>query len=193
MIDTLDSRFNGGICQNPEPAFNAVENERACRQIAAFMNQHRDELSRFIVRKLGSDEMSADILQDAFLRLSSRQNREVITNPRAFVFRIVANLVIDYQRLSANRLAQDIDDETLQAIPENLPGPDLTYQHRQRLETIYNAMEELAEDCRMVFYLNRVEGYSYAEVAERMQMSEGMVSKHLARAMKHCRDRLRHY
>lgn len=161
--------------------------------IAEFIQQHRDELSRYIVRKLGSEDISSDILQDAYLRLSRLQDPEVIDNPRAFVFRVVANLVIDYQRLSVNRLSQDIDEDTLHAIPEDLPGPEKHYQHQQRLDAINLAMEELPESCRLAFYLHRVEGFSHAEVAARLQISESMVGKHLARAMKHCRDRLKHY
>jgi RNA polymerase sigma factor (sigma-70 family) len=162
-------------------------------QMADFIHQYRDELSRFIVRKLGSEQLSSDILQDAYLRLAQHQSLAVIDNPRAFVFRIVANLVIDYQGLSVNWLPHDVDEETVQAIPENQSGPETRYQHQQRLEAINKATEELPKNCRLAFYLNRLEGYSHAEVAERLQLSERRVAKHLARAMKHCRDRLKQY
>ena len=188
MADNIFSRQNGGDLP-PE----SVDPQITQKQIADFIHQHRDELSRFIHRKLGSEEMSSDILQDAYVRLSSRQPVEAIDNPRAFIFRIVANLVIDYQRLSVNRLSQDVDDDTLLAMPENLPGPDKRCEHQQRLDAIEKAMAELPDTCRKVFYLNRVEGYSYSEVASRLNISESMVAKHLIRAMQHCRDRLRHY
>jgi RNA polymerase sigma factor (sigma-70 family) len=161
--------------------------------IADFINQHRSELSRFIIRKLGSEDHASDILQDAYLRITSRQTEESIENTRAFVFRIVANLIIDFQRRSFNRLPHEADEQTWLNIPENLPGPDIHYQQLQRLEAIHQALEELPEACRLAFYLNRVEGHSHIEVARRLQISESMVAKHLTRAMKHCRDRIRHY
>jgi len=193
MADNLFSRFDDRFYADHEFSLDVDENELISQHVADFIHQHRDELSRFIARKLGSEDVSADILQDAFLRLSSRQSPESIANPRAFVFRIVANLVIDYQRLSVNRLSQDVDDEFLHAIPEDLPCPEKIYQYQQRLGAIHDAIEDLPETCRRVFYMNRVEGYSYSEVAERLNISESMISKHLAQAIKHCRDRLRHY
>ena len=51
-------------------------------------------------------------------------------------------------------------------------------------------MDELPEKCRQSFYLNRVEGLTHAEVGRRLNISESMVAKYLARAMRHCRERL---
>ncbi len=169
------------------------QTELTAEHVAAFIDKHRDELSRFIVRKLGSEDMSSDILQDAYLRLSRQQTQEIIDNPRAFLFRIVGNLVIDYQRLGSNRLKQDTDDETFNAIPEPSPGPEKQYQHNQRLQAIHHALAELSEDCRLAFYWNRVEGLSHVQIAARLRISESMVAKHLARAMRHCRDKLKQH
>jgi RNA polymerase sigma-70 factor (ECF subfamily) len=193
MVDQPFSPLENLIDTEDEYLLNSGGPELTPRHIADFIQQHRDELSRFIVRKLGSEDMSSDILQDAYLRLSNRQPAETIDNPRAFVFRTVSNLVIDYQRLSVNRLSQDVDDEILQNIPDKLPGPENHYLHQQRLEAIDKAMHELPEVCRQVFYLNRVEGYSYSQVAASLKISESAVGKHLAQAIKHCRDRLRQH
>lgn len=162
-------------------------------QIADFIQRHRGELSRFIIRKLGSDEHAADILQDAYLRLARRQTPDIVDNPRAFVFRIVANLIIDFQRLSHNRLPHEDDEEIWHSLPENRPGPENRYQQQQRLDVIGQALAELPETCRQAFYLNRVEGYSHGDIAKRLNISESMVAKHLARAMQHCRDRLKNH
>lgn len=176
-----------------KPSNSGEQTELTAEHIAAFIEKHRDELSRFIVRKLGSEDLSSDILQDAYLRLSRQQTQETIGNPRAFLFRIVGNLVIDYQRLSANRLKQDADDDTFNAIAEPSPGPEQRYQHNQRLQAIHHALAELPEDCRLVFYWNRVEGLSHIQIAARLRISESMVAKHLARAMRHCRDKLKQH
>lgn len=154
-----------------KPSDSGEQAELSAEQIAAFIDKHRDELSRFIVRKLGSEDLSADILQDAYLRLSRQQTQETIENPRAFVFRVVGNLVIDYQRLSVNRLKQDVDDDTYNAVLEQSPGPEQRYQQNQRLQAIHQALAELPEDCRLAFYWIRVEGLSHTEVAARDRKS----------------------
>lgn len=158
---------------------------------ARLITQHRAELSRFIVRKLGTDIATEDILQDAYVRLTHYQAIDNIDNPRAFVFRIVANLVIDYQRLSANRMPHDNDETALQAIPDRYAEPEQQYIAQQRLNMLKVALDELPLTCRQAFYLNRIEGYTQADIAVRLQISESMVAKHLLRAMIHCRDRLK--
>ncbi|MEQ1635519.1 MAG: sigma-70 family RNA polymerase sigma factor [Methylococcales bacterium] len=158
---------------------------------ARLLTLHRAELTRFITRKLGTEEAAEDILQDAYMRLSHYQTLDNIDNPRAFVFRVVANLVIDHQRLSANRIPHDSNEEMLHAIPDQQAEPDTVYQTQQRLAIIKQALDELPLSCRQAFYLNRIEGYSHANCAVKLQISESMVAKHLLHAMVHCRDRLK--
>ncbi|EIC29422.1 MULTISPECIES: sigma-70 family RNA polymerase sigma factor [Methylomicrobium] len=163
------------------------------QHIADFIQQHRGELSRFIIRKAGTEDHALDILHDAFLRMNGHPRPETVENLRAFVFRIVANLVIDCQRRCHNRLPHEVDEETWQNIPERLPGPESRYQQQQRLDAVNRALAELPEACRLAFYLNRVDGCSHVEIAARLGISESMVAKHLASAMKHCRGRLKNY
>jgi RNA polymerase sigma factor (sigma-70 family) len=185
------STLHRSSCQDDDAAGDTAKEPRlSICHVADFIQAHRDELSRFIVRKLGTETEASDMLQDAFLRLSERQTEEVIDNPRAFVFRIIANLIVDFQRRSANRLPHETDETLYHALPENRPSPEARYQQQQRLEAINQALMELPEACRLAFYLNRVEGHSHADIAARLHISESMVAKHLARAMKHCRDRL---
>lgn len=158
--------------------------------IAALLSSHQQALNRFATRKLGSPDAAADILQDAYLRLSGCQASEKINNPRAFVFRIVTNLIIDYQRKSVNRIPHEADEQVLHAIPDQ-QNLDTRIDGQQRLAAIDDAMGQLPEKSRQAFYLNRVEGYTHKEVAKKLQLSESMVAKHLARAMRHCREHLK--
>jgi RNA polymerase sigma-70 factor (ECF subfamily) len=158
---------------------------------AHLINQHRSELNHFIARKLGTAEISDDILQDAYLRLQHYPTLANIDNPRAFVFRIVTNLVIDYQRCCSNRMPHNSDEEVLHAIAANESEPDKHCLALQRLAIINAALEELPVKCRRAFYLNRVEGYTHAEIAEQLQISKSMVAKHVFRAVIHCREYLK--
>ena len=158
--------------------------------IANLLTTHRQELNRFAIHKLGSPEVASDILQDAYLRLANYKTTEEISNPRAFVFRIVSNLIIDHQRKSVNRIPHDADEEVLHAIPDQ-QVLEKNIADQQRLDAIAVAMAELPEKCQNAFYLNRVEGYTHKEVAEKLQLSESMVAKHLVRAMRHCREHLK--
>ncbi|OQK16427.1 RNA polymerase subunit sigma-70 [Methyloprofundus sedimenti] len=158
--------------------------------IAELLTEHHHALNRFATHKLGSPDAASDVLQDAYLRLANSQQTEKINNPRAFVFRIVSNLIIDYQRKSVNRILHETDDQILHSIPDP-QALEISIEGQQRLALINEALAQLPEKCRQAFYLNRVEGYTHKEVAEKLQLSESMIAKHLVRAMRHCREHLK--
>lgn len=126
--------------------------EATLQRIADFIQEHRSELSRFIVRKAGTEDLAPDILHDAFLRINGHQSAETVENLRAYVFRTVANLVIDFQRRCRHRLPHEVDEEAWRNIPDDLPGPESRYQQRQRLEAVNRALAELPDACRLAFY-----------------------------------------
>ena len=61
---------------------------------------------------------------------------------------------------------------------------------RQRLRLLETALDELPTKPRLALLLNRVEGRTFAEIASRLGVSESMVAKYIAQALRHCRDRL---
>ena len=137
--------------------------------------------------------MAEDILQDAYLRLQHYPTLTEIENPRAFIFRIVANLVIDYQRKCSQRMVHENDEEVLHSLVDNNAEPDEQCLTLQRLDIINLALAQLPDKCREAFYLHRIEGYSHTEIAQQLQISPSMVAKHLFKAMTHCRDRLKNH
>lgn len=61
---------------------------------------------------------------------------------------------------------------------------------RQRLSVLQTALDELSTDCRTAFLLNTIDGLSYSETAERMEISKSKVGRLLAQAIAYCEQRL---
>jgi RNA polymerase sigma-70 factor (ECF subfamily) len=55
------------------------------------------------------------------------------------------------------------------------------------------AMEELPEQCRMVFKLSRFEELKYAEIADQLNISIKTVENHMGKALKIMREQLKDY
>jgi len=53
-------------------------------------------------------------------------------------------------------------------------------------------LQDLPEDQRIVFILNKFEGFKYAEIAETLQISIKTVESRMSKALKHLREKLRH-
>lgn len=159
--------------------------------LADLMRQHWQELGRFLARRGTPKEDAEEILQETFIRYAECSRTENILNTRAWLFRTAGNLAVDYQRRSVNRMPHENDAIQLHALADNAPDPEECYQAQQRLEFLYQTLLDLPENCRRAFYLNRVEGMTYAEIAATLGVSESMVGKYLVQAMRHCRNRLK--
>lgn len=156
--------------------------------IAAFRENYQD-LLRFLTRRTGSADRAADLAQDTYLRLAALAPASVdVQNPRAYVYRIAGNLAIDAARRDG-RLPLDM---TFVDAGERSadPSPEARALARERLRLLEAALDELPANPRAALLLNRVEGLTFAEIASRLGVSESMVAKYIARALKHCRSRL---
>jgi len=142
--------------------------------------------------------MAEDVIQETWIRANAAAT-ELPENPRAYVYRMAGNLAVDHLRREhggvrspANR-ADDHEDgaPVLESVPSAAPDPEATLQSQQEFRVLYQAVNELPEKCREVFLLYRGQGLSMREVASELGIAEKTVEKHIARAMVHCRGRLR--
>ena len=60
----------------------------------------------------------------------------------------------------------------------------------QDLTLINSALKELPTKCRQAFYMHRVKGFSYPEIANELEVSTSMVEKYIIQALKHFRNKL---
>lgn len=159
--------------------------------LASFRENYED-LLRFLTRRTGSADRAADLVQDTYLRLATFQPAHLdIENPRAFVYRVAGNLAIDTLRREG-RLAADLTFlEAGEGVADSAPSPEASALARERLRWLEWALDELPVKPRLALLLSRVEGRSFAEIAHQLDVSESMVAKYIARALRHCRDQVR--
>ncbi|MEQ1635532.1 MAG: RNA polymerase sigma factor [Methylococcales bacterium] len=163
---------------------------------STLIQQHREELVGYLVRQTRCPEVAADILQDAFLRLihseSEQDNaqEEQVKNPRAFLFRIVSNLAIDYQRSNNRRVARQADESALIEHPDPTPAIEHQLYTQQQITHLKQAIAELTPRCREVFIMHKFKQYPYSVIMSQLGISESTVLKHIVKAMEHCRQRM---
>lgn len=124
---------------------------------------------------------SDDLIQEAFLRLELYCRDHVVRQPEAFLVRTVINLSVDEGRSAYRRHTVSGCVESLPLIDPH-PTPDEVLATQQRLQRMKRGLQMLSPRVREVFLMNRVEGYSYPQVAARLRISESAVEKHIAKA-----------
>lgn len=153
------------------------------------------ELQNFLARKVNDADTALDIAQESYARaLALQQSGEPIGDPRALLYRVARNLVVDRIRHDAVRDLGSLDvlgeDESPHA-PGHLQ-PEAQYAADQYVRAMVQAIEDLPPRCRQVFILNRFDGLNHQEIADRLGISRNMVAQHIMRgvlACKACDDR----
>lgn len=154
------------------------------------------ELLNFCARNLRDRTAAADLVQEAYARLlGAQQAGAAIGNPRALLFRTTRNLLSDQHRRAEVRNHASLDtlpEDEQPPAPAHLQ-PDEVLDASQYAQALHATIEKLPPRCREAFILNRFDGLSHQEVAERMGISRNMVAQHVIRAVlacKACEDRM---
>jgi len=166
--------------------------EKHASSVTQWIQEHGPDLLAFLSHRLKCRNTAADLAQETYLRLHVSAGQAAIDNIGAFAFRVAANLATDHQRKCSTRSRfelEGIEPEEIAELGAHESTPEDILAHRQRLARLQEALAELPLDCRTAFYLNRVQGCTHEEIARRLGISESMVGKHLARALRHCRAR----
>lgn len=156
--------------------------------LLASFQKHYDDIVRFLARRTGDVERAADIAQDTYLRLAAIKLDSCVENERAYVYRVAGNLAVDAIRRDGRRAAWLTGYEPDEEIADPRPSPERTAIDRDRLRHLEQAMEALPAKARLALLMFRVDGHTHREIAERLDVSESMVAKYIAQALRHCRD-----
>ncbi|GIV84136.1 MAG: RNA polymerase subunit sigma-24 [Candidatus Roseilinea sp.] len=169
--------------------------------VAAF-NQlvlaYQSQVYNVAYRILGEPAAAADAAQEAFLSAFTHINDYRGGSFKAWLLRIVTNACYDALRYAQRRPTASLDarddaDEG-RSLAEVLPADDEDPLHaaeRSDLRRfIGRAALQLPPDQRITFVLSDVQGLSYEEIAEVMQVSLGTVKSRLSRARAKLRDAL---
>lgn len=174
------------------------EDEPQGAGLARMLEAHRAELLRFLCGRCGSPDEAQDIMQDLWIKAST-QPTEPIGNPRAYLFRMANNIVLDRLRgaqraMRRERAWLEGENDGVAQAPEmriDAAEPaDAAIARRQEAEILRSAIASLPEGAGRALRLYRFEGMGQNEIAQALGISRSGVEKHLALAMKHLRAAL---
>jgi RNA polymerase sigma factor (sigma-70 family) len=147
------------------------------------LSAHLNYLKRVLRRRGRTCEEAEDLVQEAFVRMQVYcQQGGTVRQPEAFLARTVLNLAVDVRRRDRRDLYEKQSVEDLYLIDLS-PAPDEVFAAEERLLKIRRTLEALSERTQAAFFLHRLEGFSYAEIAQRLGVSVSAVEKHIANAV----------
>jgi len=162
---------------------------------------YMDKLYAAALRYTKNPEDARDLVQDTYLKaFNSFHQFEEGTNLRAWMYRVLTTTFInsyrkdqrrpqlasgeleDWQLAKAQSHTSDLGKSAEVQALENLPDSD-----------IKRALQEIPEEFRIAVYLADVEGFSYKEIANIVDVPAGTVMSRLHRGRKLLREKLTDY
>jgi RNA polymerase sigma-70 factor (ECF subfamily) len=152
--------------------------------------------------RLTSDREDArDITQETFLKVYNNISKfRGDAHLRTWIYRITVNQVANQQRWWRRRRrsatvsidAADSDEMSLsQSLPAAGQSPEQQALAAEQRKMIVAALGKLKFDFRVAVILRDIEGLSYEEIAETLEVSVGTVKSRIARGREDLRDQLR--
>lgn len=145
--------------------------------------QHR--VFAICVRQLGSRDDAEDATQETFVNLARRADQfRGEAKWSTFVYRVAVNACRDLQRKQARRPQTPVADVTRAQVEAGLT-PDVAADEvagREHAMVVGQALAQLDDVSRMLIVLCAVQGLSYPEAAEIVDMPVGTIKSRVFRA-----------
>lgn len=155
--------------------------------------QHYSPLCNFAYRIIGDLDKSEDIVQDVFVKIWNEKNLlDAKMNVNSFIYTMVKNRALEVARRENTGLKITRHLEYLQKDDFSEQVDDVEIEKLKLLEQIYVSIRQLPPKCADVFILSKVNGLTYAQIADRMNISVKTVENQMGKALKKLRESLSH-
>ncbi|MBK6265628.1 sigma-70 family RNA polymerase sigma factor [Marivirga sp. S37H4] len=136
-----------------------------CRAVFPVYLEFKDEIQRYILKKVKSREVAEDLTSQLALKLHSMcEKLKEVRNLRAWLYRVASNVVIDYFRDEQKKQSQSIVD-------------DLSQDEREEFfyiaveNCVLKLLEQLPDKYKVAVRMSDLEGISQKEIAVKLNIS----------------------
>lgn len=146
----------------------------------------KDKLYRLAKRLLVSSDEAEDAVQEIFLKLwNGKEKIGKYKNPEAFAMTMTKNYCLD--RLKSKQAG---NMKIVHSNFQNSENVEKQVEANDGVSLVFQIMETLPEQQRMILQLRDVEQYEYAEIAEMLDLNETAIRVALSRARKAIREEM---
>jgi RNA polymerase sigma-70 factor (ECF subfamily) len=180
----------------------AQEGDREAFQ--TLVERYQEKVYSICYGKVKDEQDAKDVSQDVFIKVFRYiENFNQESSFYTWLYRIAVNTSIDFLRKRSRRKEVDYDD-TIQT-DEDVEGgellmpsklgidPDKELGRKELREKMLEALDSLSDKHRTILTLREVEGLSYKEMADVLEISKGTVMSRLYHARQYFQEALDDY
>jgi RNA polymerase sigma-70 factor (family 1) len=140
---------------------------------------HFDDLRRYLIYRSGDQDLSGDIAQNVFMKVWTKKIELASGNIKSLLFKMATDEFISHiRRKKVERAYSDSID--LRLVQESDSGDD---ELKDKKEQFKKALNQLPEKQRTALLMNKMQGLTYKEIAESLNLSEKAIEKRISQAL----------
>ena len=140
---------------------------------------HFDDLRRYLIFRSGDQDLSKDIAQNVFMKVWTKKIEIASGNIKSLLFKMATDEFISHIRKKKveKEYTESID---LKLIREADNNDDLL----EKKVLFQKALNQLPEKQKTAFLMNKMQGLTYKEIAEILNLSQKAIEKRIGLAIK---------
>ncbi|HNT41963.1 MAG TPA: RNA polymerase sigma-70 factor [Tenuifilaceae bacterium] len=151
----------------------------------AIFDDYYESIRSFAYYKTGSVDLADDVVQEVFLKLWNIRSSVRNDTVKTLLYTIATNLIknhFKHQRVVYNFQVSKSTQDEAESADANVRMDDMNRQLQDALASIPDAARE-------VFLMNRIDGFTYSEIAQRLNLSVKTVEKRMSEAIRLLRNK----
>ncbi len=153
---------------------------------------HYQPLCNYAYTFVQDRDEAEEIVQSTFLSVwEKRENLEIRTAVKPYLYAMVRNACLNM--LKHEKIKQQHATIELAVAEKSVESVTRSVMASELETKIYEAMEKLPQQCRLIFKLSRFEELKYSEIADQLNLSVKTVENQMGKALKIMREQLKDY
>jgi len=148
--------------------------------------KYQDRIYNLCRHMLGNTHNAEDAAQDTFVKAyRNLKNFKPESSLYTWLYRIAVNTCLDYKKrpfFESLFRKSDKGDEFVSEPSSHWPSPERLYESKQIGLALHRSIRKLSPKLRTAIILKEIEGLSYEEIADILEVSIGTVKSRISRA-----------
>lgn len=156
------------------------------------IEEHQAVVYSIAFKMAGNESDAFDMAQESFLKIYRNLNKfDGRSKLSTWIYRVVSNTCLDELKKRKRHIEntksfdEEIDtseDKIVLEIRDDKPLPDEQLENAELRDVLNKAVSELSEQHKAVLVLRDIEGFSYEDISEILNINAGTVKSRLSRA-----------
>jgi len=153
----------------------------------ALFDQHYTSIRNFIYYKTGDIDLAQDLAQEAFVKLWERFDEVQLQTAKSYLFTIANNLSLNHFK---HQKVVFQHQQLMSYQQKSSTSPQFELELKEFDQALQQAIDDLPENVRITFLMNRIDKMKYQEIADILGISVKGVQKRVKKALDEINEKI---